>query len=71
LAQSGHAELHCTCPLSGVKRRTSTDSQGTTTIYDASGRKIGSTLLANAAEKAMPRLDETRKRERVGGVKKE
>ena len=28
-------------------------------------------LLANAAEKAMPRLDETRKIERVGGVKKE
>ena len=28
-------------------------------------------LLANAAEKAMPRLDETRKLEPVGGVKKE
>ncbi|MGC1843957.1 MAG: hypothetical protein WA730_16465, partial [Pseudolabrys sp.] len=22
-AQSGHAELHCTCPLSGVKRTSS------------------------------------------------
>ena len=37
----------------------------------AGNAELSPALLANAAEKAMPRLDETRKLERVGGVKKE
>ena len=59
-----------------VKHVTVNADQAVVTDTVVTGKPAGNAepspaLLANAAEKAMPRLDETRKPEPVGGVKKE
>ena len=59
-----------------VKHVTVNADQAVVTDTVVTGKPAGNAepspaLLANAAEKAMPRLDETRKLEPVGGVKKE
>ena len=59
-----------------VKHVTVNADQAVVTDTVVTGKPAGNAepspaLLANAAEKAMPRLGETRKLERVGGVKKE